>query len=778
MTATDVACTTPVTLRWKAPAQAVQGFRVHIYRTVYVESEDNPYSYDETVALYSVSGSTSLTADLPFDRYHFDVSSVSDFKAPFAGGSDGEPLQMSSGQSAPATMDFVHLQNVPAPGELKSQIDIDGGSATFSWSAPDAGSASCAFETYVWDLKTLYEGGTGTVWDQPTSSPAITSAIVPIERNMRYEYCVRPGNSSQYDYEGEVYWDHLAETCSRFSTGSAAPDAAQYFEITEATGGNVTVMWRAPERDGGSPITGYRIGRDGSDASGGGPWSTLVSPDKRSQTFTNLKPNTTYTFTLQAVNAKGSGARATTSIVSQPFFQPSEPTKVIAIPDSATRSAVLQWSPPSDTGGTSISGYRVSRDGVDASGSGAWSTIVSSTKRSQSFTNLAPNGSYTLSVSAINVAGESWIVSRSVVLGGDTLSSSVPLISGSAAVGSLVTAVTGTWGPAPVDLAFQWRSNGVDIVGATGSSYVPSASDAGKTLTVAVTGSKSGYVSSTRTSSATSPIAKGVLAAATPSISGSPKVGSTLTASAGQWTPEGVAFTYQWTADGAAVAGATATTFTPTSSTLGKKIAVSVSGAAPGYSPATRTSAPTQAVVSGTFSATTPTISGTARVGSLLTASAGSWGTSAAKFAFQWKANGSVIAGATTATYAPSSVVLGKTITVTVTGSASGYTTTSRTSVSTAAVSAGVLTGPTPKISGTAKIGTTLTAISGTWGPSPVSLTYQWKANGAAITGATGATLKLSSATAGKAITVVVTGKKAGFTTATRTSAAIGPVVK
>ena len=42
---------------------------------------------------------------------------------------------------------------------------------------------------------------------------------------------------------------------------------------------------------------------------------------------------------------------------------------------------------------------------------------------------------------------------------------------------------------------------------------------------------------------------------------------------------------------------------------------------------------------------------------------------------------------------------------------------------------------PTPTISGTAKVGYTLTAKAGTWGPAPVTLKYQWKANGCQVPG-------------------------------------------
>ena len=98
---------------------------------------------------------------------------------------------------------------------------------------------------------------------------------------------------------------------------------------------------------------------------------------------------------------------------------------------------------------------------------------------------------------------------------------------------------------------------------------------------------------------------------------------------------------------------------------------------------------------------------------------------------YQWKANGSAIAGATAATYKVSPALLGKRITITVTGTKAGYLTVVRNSGATAAVVAGSLS-PTgvPTITGTIKVGSTLTAHAGTWGPSPVTLQYQWKANG------------------------------------------------
>jgi hypothetical protein len=145
--------------------------------------------------------------------------------------------------------------------------------------------------------------------------------------------------------------------------------------------------------------------------------------------------------------------------------------------------------------------------------------------------------------------------------------------------------------------------------------------------------------------------------------------------------------------------------------------------------------------------------------------------------AYQWKANGVTIIGATAATYKPVAADTGKTLTVTVTGTKTGYTTTAKTSTATTAVAAAPLTAPVPTITGTARVGSTLTAVPGTWGPAPVTLAYQWKANGVTIIGATAATYKPVAADTGKTLTVTVTGTKTGYTTTAKTSTATTAVV-
>ena len=75
-------------------------------------------------------------------------------------------------------------------------------------------------------------------------------------------------------------------------------------------------------------------------------------------------------------------------------------------------------------------------------------------------------------------------------------------------------------------------------------------------------------------------------------LTGNPAVGQTLTANPGAWT-EGTTFTYLWYADGKEIAGQTGPTLTLTASEKGRKIWVTAIGSIPGYTTATKTSAPT-----------------------------------------------------------------------------------------------------------------------------------------------------------------------------------------
>ncbi|GEK23554.1 hypothetical protein CXY01_40740 [Cellulomonas xylanilytica] len=343
-------------------------------------------------------------------------------------------------------------------------------------------------------------------------------------------------------------------------------------------------------------------------------------------------------------------------------------------------------------------------------------------------------------------------------------------LAGTAAVGQTLTATYGTITPPDDYPMFQWLVDGFPVGWTTSEkTFTLTAEHIGTRITARMTsyGDGGGVLHTSATSAV---VQSGVpLTAPTPTISGKATVGQVLTAVPGSWAPAPVTLKYQWYRSGTKITGATTGTYTLTTADQGKTLTVHVIGSKPGYATVDKASAKT-AVVGGLLTAPTPTISGTVRVGQKLTATPGTWGPAPVTLAYQWYRAGTRITGATASTYTLTTADLGKTLTVHVIGSKTGYTTVDKASAKTAAV-AGLLTTATPTVSGTLKVGSTLTAKPGTWGPAPVTLAYQWYRAGVAISGATSPTYKLVAADKGTGIKVKVTGTKTGYTTVARTSA-------
>ncbi|PRI10195.1 hypothetical protein B4915_12340 [Leucobacter massiliensis] len=165
----------------------------------------------------------------------------------------------------------------------------------------------------------------------------------------------------------------------------------------------------------------------------------------------------------------------------------------------------------------------------------------------------------------------------------------------------------------------------------------------------------------------------------TPTVAGEARLGQSLRADAGRWGPSPVALSYQWRRDGQAIAGATGASYRLVASDVGASISVRVTGRKLGHAASARDSA-AQPVQPGRLSSAEPTVSGVAKPGARLEASAGSWGPAPVTLAYQWHRNGSAIPGATSRSYTLSSEDVGRRITVTVTGSKAAHETTSRAS--------------------------------------------------------------------------------------------------
>ena len=265
-----------------------------------------------------------------------------------------------------------------------------------------------------------------------------------------------------------------------------------------------------------------------------------------------------------------------------------------------------------------------------------------------------------------------------------------------------------------------------------------------------------------------------------PTIGGTARVGQTLTADttgiADSDGLENATFAYQWLADDTDIADATDSTYTLVAAAEGKTIKVRVSFTDDADNDETLTSAATGEVEALPNRPATgaPTISGTAQVGEALTADtsgiADDDGLNNVSYSYQWIRNdGSSdtdITDATGSTYTLVDADEGKTIKVEVSFTDDAGNGESLTSEATAEVAARPNTPATgtPTISGTAKVGETLTAdtsgIADADGLTNVSYSYQWIPNDGSFDtdnqDAPGSTYTLADSDEGKTIKVEV----------------------
>jgi len=154
----------------------------------------------------------------------------------------------------------------------------------------------------------------------------------------------------------------------------------------------VTLTWDPPADDGGSAITGYELQVDQGD------WKKAETADGLSVVVKDLKNEQSYTFSVRAVNGIDPGAAATVRATPRSTITaPSAPRDLAASPGNG--EVTLTWSPPSNDGGSDITGYEYQvdqGDWKDAGAADARSVVVSD------LDNLTP---YTFSLRAGNAAG-------------------------------------------------------------------------------------------------------------------------------------------------------------------------------------------------------------------------------------------------------------------------------------------------------------------------------------------------------------------------------------
>lgn len=243
---------------------------------------------------------------------------------------------------------------------------------------------------------------------------------------------------------------------------------------------------------------------------------------------------------------------------------------------------------------------------------------------------------------------------------------SAATLTGTAIEGETLTGTPATFSPTEnVTVANFWVIGGTETP-AEGTTLVLTAEHVGQNIqfkSVATRGQDT--LSSTSTPAAGPVLAKLAVTTAA-SVSGTPEVGKTLTATPAVFTTtEGVTVTNRWLADGTPIEGATGLTLTLTDAQLGAAITFESRAVRGDETPVVSESAPTADVIRTPITVTTAaTVAGEARVGQTLTGTPAVFSiTDGVTVSNRWLANGAPIEGATGTTLELTETVLGQTIT-------------------------------------------------------------------------------------------------------------------
>jgi len=293
------------------------------------------------------------------------------------------------------------------------------------------------------------------------------------------------------------------------------------------------------------------------------------------------------------------------------------------------------------------------------------------------------------------------------------------------------------------------------------------------------------------------PVAKPVNTAP-PLISGALNVGSVLDATTGTWSGAVTSYAYQWKrctsrelTSCATIAGAQGSTYTlaPADDKRLLRVAVTATNAL-GSTTSPDSQETFQVVRPKPVNTTLPKISGTPKVGQLLTATTGTWTNVPTSYTIVWKrctsattlSSCTTITGASKSTYALTAADDVRYLRVVVTASNSGGSAISPDSNPTARITwLTPVNTAAPVISGIPRVGQRLTTTNGTWANIPTRYAYAWRRCTSATTlsscttiaGAGMARYMLTAADNGSYIRAAVTATNSGGAAVSPASTAI-----
>ena len=270
-----------------------------------------------------------------------------------------------------------------APSEVGATAGDGQATVSFSPPASNGGSPITGYTVTATDATDPAHGG------QTATGPASPITVTGLTNGDSYTFTVAATNT---------VGTGPASGASNPVTPATTPGAPSEVGAT-AGDGQATVSFSPPASNGGSPITGYTVtATDATDPAHGGQTATgPASPI----TVTGLTNGDSYTFTVAATNAVGTGPASGASNPVTPATTPGAPSEVGAT--AGDGQATVSFSPPASNGGSPITGYTVTAtDATDPAHGGQTATGPASPI---TVTGLTNGDSYTFTVAATNAVG-------------------------------------------------------------------------------------------------------------------------------------------------------------------------------------------------------------------------------------------------------------------------------------------------------------------------------------------------------------------------------------
>lgn len=261
---------------------------------------------------------------------------------------------LSRGDTWPGTLrgGYRYIESPTAPRTLTATPSTSvTGRVDLSWLAPsdNGGTAITNYNVY------RVSGATYTLLGSTTGT---TYAATGLTANTSYTFVVRARNLVT-DTAGTQSVDSNTATATApyIPPPVTVPSVPKSLTATTSTTtlGAVELSWTVPDSTGGSSITNYYIYVDGVYQGALGGVDLSSTPD---YVVTGLNQLNTYTFTVAAVNANGTGPQSS-GVSGKASGVPTAPATLTATPDTLTSGKInLSWSAPADEGG-GVTGYRI-----------------------------------------------------------------------------------------------------------------------------------------------------------------------------------------------------------------------------------------------------------------------------------------------------------------------------------------------------------------------------------------------------------------------------------